>query len=289
MRTRTRTTAPAWAARALLTAGLVCGLLVARPALAAPPSGATAGPDWLPTLDHHAAVEPSVATPDTLQRFSVPATAARAYARAYAVGRGDLPGPAHVCLAVPQHDAQGRLLAWAVVVGADAACAEGDAFAAEVAAVRKLAAAAAGRDPVAASRRAHELSRDRFFSVLVAAWSFHKPVLLAHRGLPEYLTATPGPTLCPDAPPAPRALLLLRGGRGAYGTEWSCGGETLRFDPFRAAKLSGDDLAEVDLPRHLAAWKERVAERARSPREAIDGLRAAWTLAGELTWTGGGR
>jgi hypothetical protein len=123
---------------------------------------------------------------DSLRPFAVSQETARDFALRWVVAKGELPATAHVCLALPWLDADGRTVAHLFILTDLTPCAS---FADLVAEMRRIAAdvgPTAGGNGLAERTR---LSGRHFFTLAVSAWSFQHPIRDGLKGLPFWLVA----------------------------------------------------------------------------------------------------
>ena len=155
--------------------------------------------------------ESVLALPDTalddeavLRRFEVPADTAERFAIRWVDASGELPGPAHVCLALPWLDGGDREVGRVFVLTDLDACRSWDDVVRES---RRIAAAtdgaldAGGRVDGPVLRERTKRSARHFFTLAVSAWSFQHPIRDGLGGLPFWLLT---PERLPDDSPAER-------------------------------------------------------------------------------------
>ena len=121
-----------------------------------------------------------------LQRFAVSQETARELALRWVVAKGELPATAHVCLALPWLDADGRTVAHLFILTDLPRCAS---FADLVGEMRRIAVDVGS--PIEGNGLAERtlLSGRHFFTLAVSAWSFQHPIRDGLKGLPFWLIA----------------------------------------------------------------------------------------------------
>jgi hypothetical protein len=217
-------------------------------------------------------------------RFAVSEHDARRWALGWLAAHAELPGPAHVCLALPWLDAAERTVAYLFVLTDLPGCAS---YAGLVAEMRRIAAATNevlgtiappdGRVWADRTRR----SAEHFFTLAVSAWSFQHPLRDGTKGLPFWLIAL---DRLPAATPAerlePTAVYPVANLAGLV--------EVVRYEgpagPFLFSHHRGAPVARGSLGWHfdpgsvLRDWRTLVqARHAADPAGAVAAQAALWT------------
>jgi hypothetical protein len=215
----------------------------------------------VPTRDDVETPE-SVVTVDLVERFRVTPELAERYARSYAVRKGYLVGQPSVCLALPRADARGNPISRQLILAQPGSC---DSFAALLAVAHSFWEDPPPRGTPTTAELAAALRRSgqRFFTVEVAAHTFHHPLHEAQRGLPSWVLQAARDGLVDPGRCAPEGLLPPEPSRGHFElVRYRCGDASLVVSHPQRRTVALEELtATVDVTGSFRRWRQAMRAR----------------------------
>lgn len=248
-----------------------------------------AGPtSWAPP-DLNAALTADSALTDAAQlksRFAVPSEVAETLATNYARKFGPDEREPRIAFSIPFEDPIHGRLATCFILSRNSAVTSLPALLEEGERLFSLtlensSPATGGADEFAEDQifRMNKLAALDFYTIVVTAYSYHAPILLAYQGLPRWiLEPQPVKTQCPSG-----ELQLVRvfplGNRSESHevVEYTCAGRKIYFDHFGRRVFKGPVPSVHDPVTDYSDWQRRNLRAGMEAAKAqIDAIQAAW-------------